>query len=702
MNLMKNRVGGNIDIEREKKYDFTIGLAGNPNVGKSTVFNALTGLNQHTGNWAGKTVTNAEGIYEHKGKKIKIVDLPGTYSLLSDSEEEEISRDYICFQNPDAVVIIADATSLERNLNLFIQVSEITNNIVLCINLMDEANKRGILINEKELSCLLNTRVIKTSAIEKNGFLELKDSINEIASSNKNEVKIITYTTEIENAVSEIEELLKDSIQDKKRKRWVALRLLEENKKIVSKICKTFNIDENTVEKINKIIIKTKKYIKHKYIGDQLIEGIINKAEKISKEVVINKNKYDDLSKKVDKVLLSRIKGIPVMILTLVLILWITITFANYPSEILSSLFQRLGFILENVLENSLLSEWIKNMLMDGIYTTLTWIIAVMLPPMAIFFPLFTLLEDLGYLPRIAFNLDKCFKKCSSCGKQALTMCMGLGCNAAGIIGCRIINSPKEKFIAILTNVFMPCNGRFPMIITIATVFAGGMAGGFKETLFTSIIVTSMILLGVIMTLICSKILSKTILKGIPSHFILELPPYRKPQVGKILISSLLERTLFVLGRAISVAAPAGAVIWIFANVMLGDLSILSHCANFFDPFARIIGIDGYIATAFILGIPANEIVMPIMIMSYLKQSTMIDIEGFQGLRELLTANGWTMLTVINTMILCIMHFPCATTLLTIKKETNSIKWPIVAFIIPTIIGISCCFFTTLLYKIIS
>ncbi|AWK50311.1 ferrous iron transport protein B [Clostridium beijerinckii] len=704
MGLTKGSMGIKIieSGDKDKKYDFTIGLAGNPNVGKSTVFNTLTGLNQHTGNWPGKTVTNAEGLYEHNDKKIRIIDLPGTYSLLSDSEEEEIARDYICFENPDVVVIVADATSLERNLNLFIQISEITDNIILCVNLMDEANKRGISINEGELSNILNIKVIKTSATDKVGFSELKDAINEIVINNQNKVRTITYSEDIEFAIKSVEELLKDFIMDNKKKRWISLRLLEGNKKIKAKIKMKFNIDEIILQKISEIAIKTEKHMNNKCIGDELVEQIIKRAEEVTKAVVKNKTKYDDFSKKVDKVLVSRMTGIPVMILLLILILWTTITLANYPSQVLSYMFEEIGLWLKDLLQSVILPKWIEGILMDGVYATLTWVISVMLPPMAIFFPMFTLLEDLGYLPRIAFNLDKCFRKCSSCGKQALTMCMGLGCNAAGVIGCRIINSPKERFIAILTNVFMPCNGRFPMLITIATVFVGGMAGGFNGSLFSAIIVTTMIILGVFMTLISSKILAKTVLKGTPSHFILELPPYRKPQVGKILLRSLIDRTLFVLARAIAVAAPAGAIIWIFANVMIGDSSVLMYCTSFFDPFAKIIGIDGYIAVAFILGLPANEIVMPIMIMSYLKQSTMINIDGFDGLKEVLLANGWTTLTVINTMILCIMHFPCATTLLTIKKETDSIKWPVIAFILPTILGIGLCFLTTIVYRIVA
>ena len=703
MGLTKNSTGIRIieDMKGNSKSDFTIALAGNPNVGKSTIFNSLTGLNQHTGNWPGKTVSNALGRYIYDDKQVDVIDLPGTYSLLSDSQEEEVARDYICFEDPDVVVVIADATSLERNLNLFLQISELTYNIILCVNLMDQAEKKGIKIDSQLLESILGVKVILTSANENKGLEELKSAVNNFSLNNKNNLFKMQYNEEIEAAIEKIQNILQGENEfSTKKNRWLSLRILEGNKDIVESIKANLKIEESTFEEINKICIETRDNITYE-LGDNIVETIVKKSESISKKVVKNKEKYDLLSRKIDKIIVSKTVGIPVMILMLMLILWITIALANYPSELLSSFFTFVGVKLKVILENLNVSPWIIGILIDGMYSTLTWVVSVMLPPMAIFFPMFTLLEDLGYLPRIAFNLDKCFKKCNSCGKQALTMCMGLGCNAAGIVGCRIINSPKERLIAILTNVFMPCNGRFPMLITISVVFLGGIFGGFSGSLFASIVVTIMILVGVLITLISSKLLSKTLLKEVPSHFILELPPYRKPQILKTLIRSLLDRTLFVLGRAVSISAPAGIIIWLFANVYIGDLSILTICSNFFEPFSKLIGVDGYIVVAFLLGIPANEIVMPILIMSYLKQKTMVDVDGFLGLKDVLIANGWNALTAINTMILCLMHFPCATTLLTIKKETKSIKWTTIAFFLPTIIGVFICFVTTMIYKLI-
>ena len=325
-----------------------------------------------------------------------------------------------------------------------------------------------------------------------------------------------------------------------------------------------------------------------------------------------------------------------------------------------------------------------------------------MLPPMAIFFPLFTILEDLGYLPRLAFNLDKFFRKAGSSGKQALTMCMGFGCNAAGVTGCRIIDSPREKLIAVLTNAFVPCNGRFPFLITISTIFIGGLFAGKYSSIISTIVVLLVILLGIFMTILISKILSKTILKGVPSSFILELPPYRKPQIGKVLVHSIFDRTLFVLGRAILVAAPAGLVIWLFANISIGNISILTYIANFLEPFARIMGLDGYILTAFILGIPANEIVLPIILMCYMGSGTLVDLKNTMTIGQILIQNGWTLLTAINVMIFTLLHFPCTTTLITIKKETGNIKWSILGFLLPTICGVIICIITTAVWNLVS
>lgn len=705
MSLNKNSTGISL-LSKDKsrgntKEDYVVALAGNPNVGKSTVFNALTGLNQHTGNWPGKTVAKAEGYYEFKDSTIKIVDLPGTYSLLSNSEEEEIARDYICFNDPDIVVVVADATSLERNLNLFIQISEITEKAILCVNLTDEAEKNNIKIDLDLLSKELNANLVSSSARNGVGIEELKEAIFKEITLKDSKKNAINYDSPIEKAIEEIEVILDEALEvPKRKKRWIALRMLEGNTSILKSLYNKYNIQEKYINMISKIKDELNKNYKDELVEDIIIKSIIKEAERIGNKVVKGGEEYTDFQRKIDKILVSKSTGIPIMIMTLLVVLWITITLANYPSEMLANMFAHGEIYIRDFFSGLNLPSWISGILIDGIYVTLAWVISVMLPPMAIFFPMFTLLEDLGYLPRIAFNLDKCFKKCCACGKQALTMCMGLGCNAAGIIGCRIINSPRERIIAILTNAFMPCNGRFPMLISIAAIFIGGISVGIKESFISALTVTVVIILGVLMTLLVSKILSKTILKGMPSNFILELPPYRKPQVGKVIVRSIFDRTLYVLGRAIAIAAPAGAVIWIFSNIMIGDASILTICANYLSPLANAIGVDGYILMAFILGLPANEIVMPIIIMSYLRATTMLELDNLYELKELLVANGWTILTAINVMILCLMHSPCGTTLWTIKKETKSFKWTALSFLIPTVAGIVICFITTQLWRL--
>lgn len=711
---LTNRSTGNGILEKELKIekispdDRIIAIGGNPNVGKSTVFNNLTGLNQHTGNWPGKTVTNAQGNYTYKKQNFILVDIPGTYSLMANSVEEEVARDFICFGNPDATVIIVDATCLERNLNLVLQTLEITNKVVVCVNLLDEADRKGIQINLLQLSKKLGVPVVGTTAIKKKSLDELMDAVHKVSSGKiiSKPLKIV-YDMQIEQAISELEERLFTLLENKLNARWVAFKLIEGDQTLLDSMGKylDFNLTQN--KEIMELVSEQKSILQEKGINldqfrDKIVSRIVKAAEEISHEVVaVQDQNYNKTDRKIDKYLTSKKYGIPIMILLLLGIFWITITGANIPSGLLAD---GLFWIQDRFTEffNWIgAAPWINSMLVLGVYKTLAWVVSVMLPPMAIFFPLFTLLEDLGYLPRIAFNLDKFFKKACACGKQALTMCMGFGCNAAGVIGCRIIDSPRERLIATITNNFVPCNGRFPTLIAIISMFFVGMVVSPFQSIVSTLILTGIIILGVVMTLQISKMLSKTILKGIPSNFTLELPPYRKPQIGKILVRSVMDRTLFVLKRAVLVAAPAGLIIWALANLYVGDVSVLAHCANFLDPFAQAIGMDGFILMAFILGFPANEVVVPIIIMSYLATGSMTELESTDQLHNLLVSNGWTWLTAVNVMLFSLMHWPCATTCLTIKKETQSFIWTFVSFLVPTVTGIAICFIVTTVVRLL-
>lgn len=698
-----NRGKKRLHNEEAEKGTRIIALAGNPNVGKSTIFNALTGMRQHTGNWPGKTVSSARGEYEFESERYELVDLPGTYSLMPHSAEEEIARNFICAGGAWGTVVVCDATCLERNLNLVIQTLEITGRAVVCINLMDEAAKKGIIPNFKRLSELLGVQVIGTSARSAKGLKELKKAIQNLSKNTYAQPFKIKYPDKVEAAAERIQAELKKELPAFVNARWIALRLLEGEEDILNLIAKDYQLKRETTALIKEQRARLAGAgLDNERVQDIIALGVSETADRIAREgVSFKKPDYNRRDRKLDKILTGKWTGIPFMLALLAAIFYITITGANYPSQLLAD---GLFWIQDRLTEfcfNIGMPAWLHGALVLGVYRVLAWVISVMLPPMAIFFPLFTLLEDFGYLPRVAFNLDSSFKKCGACGKQSLTMCMGLGCNAVGVTGCRIIDSPRERLIAIITNSFVPCNGRFPTIIAIISMFFVGSAAGMTQTVLSTLILTAVIVAGVAMTLIMSKLLSRTLLKGEPSSFTLELPPYRRPQIGKVIVRSVLDRTLFVLGRAAAVAAPAGLIIWIMANVTVGDATLLAHCSGFLEPFAHLLGLDGVILMAFILGWPANEIVVPIIIMAYMATGTITDYTSLDSLKNLLVDNGWTWLTAVCTIIFSLMHWPCSTTCITIKRETGRFKWTAAAFLLPTAAGCLLCFILASLSRLL-
>lgn len=697
----------NPQTKRKNSDDIVIALAGNPNVGKSTVFNGLTGMNQHTGNWPGKTVASADGICVTENNRYVLVDIPGTYSLMAHSVEEEVARNYLCFGEPDAVIVVCDATCLERNLNLVLQTIEISKNVIVCVNLMDEAKRKKIKINLNLLSKKLSVPVISTVAHKKSSLKNLTDMLDKVISKeiSVNPLKI-EYPEVIESAIKNILQCLMGYNLKNLDSRWLSLKLLDDDQSLIKEVNNYLGFDLLKEKDIKKAVNESKEYLNKNNINadklkDMVVSIIVKTSEDICNGVITcEKENYSSVDRKFDKILTSKYIGYPIMLLMLMVIFWLTITGANYPSAILSDFLFWIQDRLTDIFIYFNAPDWLHGALVLGVYRVLAWVVSVMLPPMAIFFPLFTLLEDSGYLPRVAYNLDKPFKCCSACGKQSLTMCMGFGCNAAGVVGCRIIDSPRERLLAILTNNFVPCNGRFPTIITILTMFFVGSSVGIKSSLLSSILLTLVILLGILTTFAVTKILSRTILKGVPSSYTLELPPYRKPQVGKVIIRSIFDRTLFVLGRAAAVAAPAGLVIWLMANITVGEANLLTHVSEFLDPFAKIMGLDGVILMAFILGFPANEIVIPIIIMTYLAKGTIVGIDSVSEMKDVFLQNGWTWLTAVNTIIFSLMHWPCSTTLITIKKETGSFKWAALSAVIPTVLGITFCIIITAVAKI--
>ena len=716
-----------LDVPRVRA-DYVAALTGNPNTGKSTVFNALTGLRQHTGNWPGKTVTRAEGGMTHEEKRYRLVDLPGTYSLLAASKDEEVARDYILFGRPDVTVIVVDATRLERNLNLVIQVLEITDKVVLCLNLMDEARRHGIAIDSDALADELGIPVVQTSARYGEGLTDLTNAIHGVATDKtpcKPKQNRLESTVRLPEAVNVLNRCIQETFPKLPNSRWVAMRLLDGDETVMAALRSgetgllsgDEEQDDSPAERAEQVMetVRSLHWETGPDFHQALTEAIYAEAARIADEVVTRgeQEQETDWGQTLDHWLTSRWLGFPIMVLMLVIVLWLTITGANYPSAGLAWLLLDVVHpLLKSAAAAMSLPWWLDGLLIDGVYLATAWVISVMLPPMAIFFPMFTLLEDFGYLPRVALNLDRIFRRVGAHGKQALSMCMGLGCNAAGVIAARIIDSPRERLIAIITNNFSLCNGRWPTQILIATIFVGALAPAWMASLASALAVVAITLLGVFLTFVTSWGLSRTVLRGEPSTFHLELPPYRSPRFLQVLYTSLIDRTIFVLWRAVVFAIPAGALIWLVGNIHIGDETIAKHLIDFLDPFGFWLGLNGVILVAYIIAIPANEIVIPTVLMLTVLQvglsgtgagpGVMFELDSVPDTQSILNAGGWTLLTAVNLMLFSLLHSPCSTTIYTIWKETRSLKWTLLSTFMPVALGMCVCFVVTQCWRILS
>ena len=677
---------------------YRFALVGNPNVGKSSLFNALTGLHQHTGNWPGKTVTTASGSCSLDGAAVELVDLPGTYSLSAHSPEEEVAAEYISFGGADAVIVVCDATALERNLYLALQVMEITERVVVCVNLMDEAEKRGIAVDIPRLSQLLGVRVVGTSARQKKTLPPLLRTALAAARENRRESVPVHYNETIEAGLFSIAARLDELLPERTpNHRWVAMQLLLGGDSAVRTIEKKLGRPLAEDPFLREAIRLGRERIERSEENAEAAAAtvLLHRAAEIASQVVCAERRNGfSRDRKADRILTGKKFGVPIMLLLLLILFYLTVQGANYPSAVLSSVLFGFSDILSRWLLAAGLPLWLHDALILGVYRVTAWVVSVMLPPMAIFFPLFTLLEDVGYLPRIAFNLDKPFEHCRACGKQALTMAMGFGCNAAGVVGCRIIDSPRERLLAILTNSFVPCNGRFPILIfLLGAFFSPG------EPVVSALLLTGVVCLGIAATFGATRLLSATVLRGEPSSYILELPPYRRPQLGKILVRSLLDRTVFVLGRAAAVAAPAGLILWLLGNISVGNVSLLRYLSDTIDPVGRLLGMDGVILLAFVLGFPANETVIPIAMMIYMAEGTLNRTLSASAMSGILLANGWTEKTAACVIVFTLIHWPCSTTLLSVKKETGSWTWTALAAALPTLCGALLCMLINLVFR---
>ena len=711
------------------RWDYLVALAGNPNTGKSTVFNELTGLRQHTGNWPGKTVVRAEGAFGHEGQRVKVVDLPGTYSLQAGSMDEEVARDFVLFGRPDVTVVVVDATRLERNLNLVLQILEITDRVVVFLNLMDEARRHGIALDVPKLERELGIPVVPGVAREGIGVDDLLVAVNEVATGVRKTApfQLDRYVDEIEDAIGDLVPVVEEVYPEVPNARWVALRLLNADEAVQEAVLSgelgqlsrddSGEVHEPPIVSAREKLLSASVRLRWKLpsdFHDIVTQHTYDEAGKVAGRVQMHgiKKVGFTFDRKLDSLLTSPVFGFPLMLLILAVVFWLTIEGANVPSAMLATLLiDTVHPWLKGLSSLIGIWGWLDGLLLDGVYLATAWVVSVMLPPMAIFFPVFTLLEDFGYLPRVAFNLDSLFRAAGAHGKQALTMCMGFGCNAAGVVATRVIDSPRERLIAIITNNFSLCNGRWPTQILIATIFIGALAPANFGGLVSAASVVGIALLGIVMMFVASWLLSRTVLRGEATSFSLELPPYRPPRVLQTLYTSIIDRTLIVLWRAVIFAVPAGAVIWLMSNLTLSGESMAYHLVEWLNPIGLLLGLNGVILLAYVVAIPANEIVIPTVLMLTVLTGglvggagpgVMFEADSLGATEALLRGGGWTLLTAVNLMLFSLLHNPCSTTIYTIYKETRSAKWTALATVLPLVMGVTVCFLVAQVWRIVA
>ena len=665
------------------------GMAGNPNVGKSAIFNELTGSRQHVGNWPGKTIERAEGRFHFRGWEIELVDLPGTYSLAAQSPEEIVARDFILSDEVDIVVNIVDATNLERNLNLTLQILEMTDQVVVALNLMDEVERRGWEIDVEALESDLGVPVVPTVATEGKGLPELMDALVDVAAGDRpTDPTAVDYGLTVEGHVETLEADL-DHLGIDGRRRWMALRLLEDDPEIVeafetadlSTCCLGASSEPVSAPALQTIIRKAER-LRESTEPDARVE-IVRRRYELAHEVVRRAMRRvrpggQDLTERIDRLVTHRVWSWPLMLGILIVVLWITIQGANIPSNLLDTAFSQLAAWVRDLLISLNAPWWLTGSLVDGLIVGVGTVIAVMLPPMVIFFTAFNLLEDMGFIPRVAFNLDRLMQAVGSQGKHTLVALMSFGCNVTGVLTCRIIENAKDRTVAIVTSPLILCNGRFGAGLALIILFFGNRAL-LVTLVYLAISVGAMLL--------ATWILNRVLFKEEPSGFVMELPPYRRPKWGQVIWRTLVHQVGHTMGRAVMIAAPAALLIWLLGNVPQGvsfEQTAVGWLVRALAPLGRPFGLSGEMLTALLFTLPAKEIIVPALAMTYGLQTTL----GGSGTVLDYLAQTWTPLVAFSFLTFYILYLPCLVTVWATWKETRSLKWTSVSLLIPLTIAV--------------